>query len=265
MNGIPLKKKLQSDAPVFGTVFNLVTTPSVVDVLPAKGLDFVIAMTEHTALNLSDFLPLRWALAGTGIACLARVDSHDPMVISKACDGFSDGVVVPYVEDVTHLKRMIAAAKCRPLAGAAREHLITSGEWPSDKTKAYVEAKCAETVFVAMIESVTAIENLDAICSVSGLDAIFVGPNDLTMTMGIPEERDSREFVDTLQHVIDTAQKHGVAAGAHFSKIEHGKRLVQQGARFIPYSSDMRLIQHGIPAWLTALRGEAHFGSERIL
>jgi 2-keto-3-deoxy-L-rhamnonate aldolase RhmA len=156
---------------------------------------------------------------------------------------------------VEQLRRLAAAAKHRPLKGEALERLLADGEWPSDKTRAAVEAKCANTLFVPMIESVRAVENLDAICSIPGVDAVFVGPNDLTNTMGIPEQRDNPAFVETIQRIIDVAAKHGVAAGAHFSKLEHARRLIRQGGRFIPFSSDARLIQAGVPTFLAALRG----------
>lgn len=259
-----IKQKLANGERVFGTFIVYAIHPAVVEILPDEGLDFVILNTEHNALHMADFVALRHALRAKGIAALLRVDTQDPWDAAKACDTF-DGVVVPYAEDVELLKRIAAAAVFRPLKGDALERLITTGEWPSEKTKAYVENKCADTLFVPMIESARAVADLDAICSVPGIDAVFVGPNDLSMTMGIPEERDNPEFIAIIQKIIDTAEKHGIAAGAHYSKIEHAKRLVAQGARFIPYSSDLRLIQFGIPSFLEELSGRASGGEEKII
>lgn len=261
MSAARVRAALRRGDRVFGTFFQYTTDPAVVEVLPDEGLDFVIVNAEHNALDLADFLPVRWALKSKGIACLARVHGRDPDDVAKACDTF-DGVVVPYVEDVGELRRCIAAAKYRPLKGKALDRLVASGEWPSEKTRAYVETKCADTLFVGMIESVRALENLDAICALPGLDAAFVGPNDLTVSMGIPEERDHPDFLAALRRLIATAERHGVAAGAHFSRLEHSQRLISMGARFIPYGSDLRMIQQGTAAFLAALRGAATGAAE---
>jgi len=250
-----LKEKLAAGGTAVGTFLAYVTNPAVVDVFPDDGLDFVILNTEHTALNMSDFHGLQYAFRTKGIACLMRVHNRDPEDVAKACDAFPDGVVVPYVEDVDELRHLVAAAKYRPLKGPAIEKIIKTGQFPSDKTREYVEQKCGGTFFCAMIESVTALENLDAICAVPGIDAVLVGPNDLSVSMGIPEERDNPEFIAAVQQIIDTAARHGIAAGAHYSRIEHAQRLIRQGARFIPYASDLRFIQHGLAETLIELRG----------
>ena len=93
-------------------------------------LDFVIVTAEHNALDIADFLPMRYALNAKGIACLARTHSRDPDDVSKVCDSF-DGVVVPYVEDVAHAKALAAAAVYRPLKGKALQRVLDKNEWPS--------------------------------------------------------------------------------------------------------------------------------------
>ena len=265
MSGARMKQKLANGERVFGTFFQYVTNPAVVEVLPDEGLDFVIVNEEHNALDMADFLPLRFALETKGIACLVRVPGRDPDRVAKACDAFPDGVVIPYVEDPVELRALVGAAKRRPLKGEALERLLTTGEYPSEASRRWIEEKCANTFFAAMVESVRALENLEAICATPGVDAVFVGPNDLTVSMGIPEERDHPDFIAAIQRIIDTAEAHGVAAGSHFSKLEHAQRLIEQGARFIPFSSDLRLIQAGVPTFLQALRGQASGGPERII
>lgn len=254
MMGKRLKEKLQAKERVYGFFIVSMTYPTSVDMLPDDGVDFVVCTTEHNALDLADFIPLQQPLRARGIACLARVHSHDPWDIARVCDTY-DGVVVPYVEDVEQVKRMVAAAKYRPLKGEALERLVQTGEYPGDATREYLEQRNANTVFCPMIESPRSVENLDAICAIPGIDAVFVGPNDLTVSMGIPEERDSPEFVDIMQRIIDTADRYGVAAGCHLHKLEHSQRLIKQGARFIPYGSDHQFIAEGVKGLLANLKG----------
>lgn len=254
MNGQRLKEKLQAGERVFGFFVMTMRYPTVVEVLPEEGVDFVVCTTEHNALDLADFVPLQYALRLRGIACLARVHSQDPWDIARVCDTF-DGVVVPYVEEVEEVKRMVAAAKCRTLKGEALERFVQTGEFPSDQTRQYIEQRNANAVFCPMIESPRSVANLDAICAIPGIDAVFVGPNDMTVSMGIPEERDHPDFVAIMQRIIDTAERHGVAAGCHFHKLEHAQRLIAQGGRFIPYGSDHQFIGEGVRGFLAELRG----------
>jgi 2-keto-3-deoxy-L-rhamnonate aldolase RhmA len=230
------------------------TNPGIVDLIPPNSLDFVICTAEHNALDIADFLPLRYALAAKGIACLARTHSRDPDDVSKVCDSF-DGVVVPYVEDIELAKRLAAAAVYRPLKGAALERVLKEGKWPSEHTKKYCfEERCADTLFVPMIESVQAVENLDAICSIPGVNALFVGPNDLTTNMGIPNEYDHPDFIVMMQRIIDAGNRHHIAAGSWFGKPEQQLRTRKQGGRFVVYASESAMMRDAMADVFAKLR-----------
>jgi 2-keto-3-deoxy-L-rhamnonate aldolase RhmA len=252
--GKALKEKLIRGDAVFGTFISHAVNPAIVDMVPDNSLDFVIVTAEHNALDLAEFLPIRYALAAKGIATLARTHSRDPDDVSKVCDSY-DGVVVPYVEEVEHCKRLAAAAVYRPLKGRALERVISEGKWPSEGTRKYItEERCANTVFVPMIESLRGIENLDAICSIPSVHAVFVGPNDLTTTMGIPNEYDHPDLIAALQKIIHTANMRHVAAGCWFGKREQALRTMRQGARFVVFSSDGVLLKEAIDQSFSALR-----------
>ncbi len=254
MSAKALKDKLIKGERVYGTFFQHAICPAVVDFLPPGALDFVIVTAEHNALDVADFLPMKYALNAKGIACLARTHSRDPDDVSKVCDSF-DGVVVPYVEEVAHAKALAAAAVYRPLKGRALQKAIDKNEWPSQKTKDYVtNVKCADTVFIPMIESLAGIENLDAICSIPGVHAVFVGPNDLTTTMGIPNEYDHKDLIALLKRVIDVADRHHVAAGCWFGRTDQMLRTIRQGARLVVYSNDSAMMKDAMSAAFTELR-----------
>lgn len=254
MNAITLKHKLQRGDTVYGTLIQHAVTPAMVDFLPDGALDFVVVTAEHNALDIADFLPLRYALQAKGIACLARTHSRDPEDVAKVCDSF-DGCVVPYVESVEEAKQLAAAAVYRPLKGKALQQVLDGGPWPSEATKKYVtKKKCADTIFIPMIESVEGVNNLESICAIPGVHGIFVGPNDLTVNMGIPNEYDSPKFVATLQKIIDTADRYHVAAGCWFGTVEQGVRTIRQGSRLVIYSNDALLLKNAFSREFGALR-----------
>ena len=245
MSGKILKEKLAAGKAVYGTLIAHLTDPAIVNVIPEDMLDFVIVTPEHTAYDIGDFLPLRQALAAKGIACLARTHGRDEADVAKVCDSY-DGVVVPYVEDVEEVKRLAAAAVYRPLKGKRLDRVLATAEWPSEKTREYIAEKNADTVFVPMIESIPAVENLDGICSVPGVDALFVGPGDMTANMGIPKEYDHPDLIATIQKVIDAGAKKNIAAGSWFGTVEQASRTVKQGARFVVYGNDGLLLKQAM-------------------
>ena len=252
--GKVLKDKMLQGHTVYGTFFQYTVNPAIVDVIPDNTLDFVIISAEHNALDLAEFLPVRYALAAKGIACLARTHSREPDDVSKVCDTF-DGVVVPYVEDVEHAKRLAAAAVFRPLKGVALDAVLAAGKWPSEKTRQYVtEIRCENTVFVPMIESVLGVENLERICAISGVHAVFVGPNDLTTNMGIPNEYDHPDLIAMLQRIIDVANRSHVAAGSWFGRRDQMERTIKQGARFVVYSNDGAFFRESLEQSFSQLR-----------
>ncbi len=253
MSGKLLKEKLKAGKTVYGTMFANELDPAVVNWLPEGMLDFVIVTPEHTAHDIGDFLAVRHALESKGIACLARTHTRDESDIAKVCDSY-DGVVVPYVEDVEEVKRLAAAAIYRPLKGKVLDRVLATGKWPSKKTQDYVANKNADTVFIPMIESVPAIENLDGICSIPGIDALFVGPGDMTANMGIPKEYDHPDLVANIQKVIDAGKKHGIAAGSWFGTTEQALRTIRQGARLVVYGNGGLLMQQAMESVFPKLK-----------
>lgn len=161
---------------------------------------------------------------------------------------------MPYVEDVAEAKQLAAAAVYRPLKGERLDRVLEKGEWPSEKTKKAVEAKNENTVFIPMIESVPAVENLEAICAIEGVHAVFVGPGDLTVNMGIPKEYDSPQLIAILKKIIDTADRGHVAAGCWFGERYQALRTINQGARLVVFSNDGLLFQNAVDAEFSALR-----------
>ncbi len=253
MTGKILRDKLIKGDRVYGTLLQHAVVPAMVDIIPPNSLDFAIVTCEHTALDLAEFLPLRYALASKGIACLARIHSRDEADVARVCDTF-DGVVVPYAEDYEETKRLAAAAVYRPLKGKVLEEIVTKGKWPNQRTEDYVEKRNENTVFIPMIESVPAIENLDKICSIPGVHAVFVGPGDLTTNMGIPKEYDHPDLIANIQKVINIADRHHVGAGSWFGEMHQQLRTIRQGARLVVFSNDGLMLSKAMEQSFTELR-----------
>jgi 4-hydroxy-2-oxoheptanedioate aldolase len=111
------------------------------------------------------------------------------------------------------------------------------------------------SVVIIGIESTPAIENLEAILDVPGIDAIFIGPHDLTVSLGIPEQYDHPRFEEAVRYIITTSQARGIPAGGHWQQVEQVQKWQDEGSRFILFSSDGRALSEGYRSALKTFRG----------
>ena len=152
---------------------------------------------------------------------------------------------------------MVAAAKWRPLKGEAVERVVAEGEHVSAATRAYLEERNRNSIAIIGIESVAAVNNLEAILEVPGIDGIFVGPNDMSISLGFPDDYDRPEYKDTVKRVIDMSEAKGVGTLVHHQTPELSTYWIDQGARFVLHGTDRRALTEGFRADFGKLRASA--------
>ena len=128
-------------------------------------------------------------------------------------------------------------------------------EYRGISTAEYLTVANDNTLLAIQIESVQALERLDEIVSVPGVDAVFIGPEDLSQSMGIPGQIEHARMREAYQRVIDACGRHGVASGMHFRDLTMMKEWISRGMRFVAYKTDFRLLQDASTAALKTLRG----------
>ena len=188
------------------------------------------------------------------VAPIVRIPIPDSHYVTMAMDAGAQGVLAPYCETVSQVKEVVAAAKWRPLKGEAVERVVDSGQHISDATRAYLEDRNKNSVCIIGIESVAAVNNLENILGVPGIDGIFVGPNDLSISLGIPDQYDRQEYQNTVKKVIDTAGARGIGVLVHHQTPELSTFWMGQGARFILHGTDRRALAEGFRSEFTHLR-----------
>ena len=128
------------------------------------------------------------------------------------------------------------------------------GEHVSDATKAYLEDRNRNSIAIIGIESVAAVKVLDEMLDVPGIDGIFVGPNDMSISLGVPDQYDRPEYKETVKGIIDKAGKKGIATLVHHQTPELSTYWIGQGARFVLHGTDRRALTEGFKADFTTLR-----------
>ena len=254
MNGAELKATLKSGGRVFGTMISLNRNPKWAPVLDGVGLDYVVIDTEHSPRGrgeLGDYLTM---FNTTGVVPIVRIPIPDSHYVTMAIDAGAQGVLAPYCETVDEAVEVVAAAKWRPLKGEAVRKVMATGEHASDATRAYLEERNKNNVVIIGIESVAAVENLSNILNVPDIDGIFVGPNDLSISLGFPDQYDRQEYQNTVKHIIDTAGAKGIAVLVHHQTPELSSFWISQGARFILHGTDRRAMAEGFRTEFGRLR-----------
>lgn len=242
MNGIEFCRALREGRRVYATA---ITSPSPMlpGVIQQTGLDFVFIDTEHIALNRETVSWMCRTYAALGLPPIVRIPSPDAYEACKVLDGGALGVVAPYVETPEQVKALVGATKLRPLKGRRLHGALAGEEVLEPELRKYLQARTEGTACIVNVESIPAMENLDAILDVEEVDAILIGPHDLSCNMGIPEQYHHPKFNEAVLEIIRKARAKGRGVGVHYSwgldlQIEWAKA----GANIIIHASDIALV-----------------------
>lgn len=254
MTGEELRQKLNNGQIVYGTMLFLARNPRWARLMAGLKVDYIIIDNEHAAYSRGEVADFIAALDAAGIAPIVRVPFPSPHHVRMALDAGAHGVLVPYCETVAEVKEVVGAARWRPLKGALLNRAIETGELPSQATREYLHKNNRHSFVMIGIESAPGLENLEAIVQVKGIDVIFVGPNDLTISMGIPDQMDHPRYEEALRRVIKTCAAQKLPVAIHLHSVEAVTKWVNQGARFVLYTSDTRIVQKSFSQDFEAIR-----------
>ena len=245
--------KLHLGERVFGTLI-VSPSPRWPDAVRQCGLDFVFIDTEHIALDRHQVSWMCQAYAALGLPPIVRIPSPDPFAATMALDGGAAGVIAPYIETAAQVQALRGAVKLRPIKGRKLQGLL-KGDAPEPELAAYVALAAKSKLLVVNIESVPAIEALEEILAVPGLDAVLIGPHDLSCNLGMPEQYARKEFLSACETIFRKARKAKVGAGIHYwGSAEEQARFLEMGANLLIHSADITLFQKHLRQELDAVK-----------
>ncbi len=216
---------------------------SVAEIMGQAGYDWVAVDLEHGAVAVHQLPDLFRALELGGTLPLVRLAQGHPKDCKQALDAGAGGVIVPMVDSAEHLIAMRDACRWPPAGtrgvGFSRANLFGK----------HFDAYCAEAqapLLVAMIEHVRAVDNFDAILQVGGLDAVLVGPYDLSASMGLTAQFDHPEFQAAMERIRAQAAQRQMPCGVHVvaPSPEQLNQRIEEGYRFLAYSIDAVMLNH---------------------
>lgn len=254
MRGKELVAALRRGDRVYATC---ITSPSAKwpPMVAGLGLDFVFIDTEHIPLGRETTAWMCQAYRALNLAPVVRVPRPDPYQACVALDGGASGVIFPYVESVDEVRALRGAVKLRPLKGERLQRTLRGDEELDSTTADYLAKRNADNVLIVNIESRAAIERLDEILAVPDVDALLVGPHDLSISLDLPERYDHPAFLEAVGTIIRKAREAKVGVGVHFSEgLEPHLAWAREGANLIIHSSDFKAAGDALAADIRRLR-----------
>lgn len=239
----PVKKLLRDGKPVFGTWATLVSNPKMMRLLAATGLDFVLLEMEHSDFSISDVSAMALVARASGIVPIARPDGHKPHDMTRLLDAGAQGLLLPCIDSPEQLEAIMKVTKYYPrgerilnLRGSHTDYLRYED---TDKQIAHINA---ETLMVAMVETRDSLDALPEICDVDGLDAIMIGPDDLSQNLGVPGQVSHPLMNEATERVIEVCTQKNIPWGFSCQSIEAGKKWIDRGIQWMPLSNDANAI-----------------------
>jgi 4-hydroxy-2-oxoheptanedioate aldolase len=222
------------------------------ETMAQQGWDSLTIDLQHGVIDYTALVPMLQAISTTSTVPVVRVPWLEPGIVMKTLDAGAYAIICPMVNTREDVQKLVAWTNYAPQGtrsyGPVRATLYGGAD--------YFEHANATIVRFAMIETAQALDNLDAILSVDGLDAIYIGPSDLSISLGCKPSFDELEpkAAQAVEHILARAKHHGVVAGMHNGSPPAARARIAKGFRFVTVGSDARLLAAGSQEILQAMR-----------
>jgi 2-keto-3-deoxy-L-rhamnonate aldolase RhmA len=249
-----VKQKLKAGKPAIGT-WVTVGHPDMTMYLADMGFDWLVCDMEHSPFGSETYHFMVQSMLYARDKCmpLARIPWTDLIWAKKVLDAGAMGLVVPRIESAEQAKELVRIMKYPPKGERGAGPRLAAFRDPE-----YFTTANDEILVIPMIESVKGVENLDAIFSVEGIDACFVGPSDLSLDMGIHKQYTNPRFIETLDRIVEAGRAHGVAPGMHcFTNPDttHINDAIKRGFQFCALDTDMGYLTRVVKSTLASVQG----------
>ena len=217
-----------------------------------QGWDSLTIDLQHGVVDYQAMVPMLQAISTTDTVPVVRVPWLEPGILMKTLDAGAYGVICPMVNTREDAKKLVAYTHYAPRGtrsfGPVRALLYGGADDPQHANDTIVT--------FAMIETAQALDNLDDILSVPGLDAIYIGPSDLSLALGCTPTFDNLDpkAAEAVEHILARAKAHGLVAGIHNGSTEAALRRIAMGFQFVTVSSDARLMAAGAQQVVATMR-----------
>ena len=248
-----IKQVIQDGGAVAGPFLG-VPSPMVMELLGAGGCDFVLIDTEHSALGMLETENLIRAAELWSVTPVVRVYAHQPALINKALDAGAQGLLMPQVNSAEQAERIVQAARFGPHGQRGLGSVTRSAGYGGEDISAYVTAANEANLILVQIETTEGVRNLKSILKVPGIDMIFIGPSDLSQSLGFPGQRQHPTVIETIDEIVSKTKQAGIPLGTVAGDPRTARDLVEKGFQFLVFDTT-RLIVRAARAYMDGFHG----------
>lgn len=252
-----IKANLKAGYPVFGIMLSAIHGGRWTQMLASTTLDYVVIDWEHGFRPRDEIAAVVNTAKSADLTAIVRVPDVDPLFVAMARDAGADGVLVPYCEDLDMVKACASKLRLHPLKGEWLHRASTKGQFPSEKTQKYLENRNKDLLFVLGVESKPAVDKIEDLLNCGEIDGVFVGPNDMTTSLGIPDEVSNELYIRTVEDLVSVCDARGIPMMVHHQTMETSLKILEIGARFVLHSSDANILRNAINSDMERLRKAA--------
>jgi 2-keto-3-deoxy-L-rhamnonate aldolase RhmA len=249
-----LRKRVLTGECVYGTMIRQARDPGAPAIFAAAGFDFVFIDMEHGNYSMETVADLIWGAKSAGIATIIRVPHLETHFISRVLDAGAEGIMVPMTSTRQQAEEIVRFSKYTPLGQRGFGTQTGQTDYKPLKASEFMKEANENTLIVAQIETREAIENIEVILDVEGIDVGLIGPNDLSISMGIPDQMGSEIITKAIDKVVESAKKKGKASGIHIGNIEALKKWRTKGMTVLAYSTDIGFMYNASKSNLEELK-----------
>jgi 4-hydroxy-2-oxoheptanedioate aldolase len=246
------KARLAAGETVYGP-FMKALDASFMEITGYAGFDFAILDMEHGPASHADMQNLIRGAALGGLVPIVRVADSSESSISKALDLGADGVQVPQIQSAAEARAVVKAAKYFPRGERGVCRFVRAAKYSSIPRNEYF-AKANEALVILQVEGAKGLENLDEIMAVDGLDILFIGPYDLSQSLGVPGDVANPIVVEAIKDISSRAKKAGVVTGVFADVPEAALRWRAAGIQYLSYSVDVGIYTEACRSILKAIK-----------
>ena len=249
-----LKAMAKSKSAKFGHFVVEFATPGIGHILKSAGCDFVLFDLEHSGFHFETVKSVLRYFEAAQLPAIVRVPSKEYHHIARAMDMGAEGLMLPMVSTAEEAREIVHAMKYHPAGGRGVALQVAHDRYRPGAVAVKFAAANARSTLFCQIETAAGVENADEMASIDGVDALWVGHFDLSVSLGVPGQFDHPDFKRAIDRTVAACRKHGKALGRLVPTVEQGVELYNAGFDFVCYSGDVWVLHNALAEAITKLR-----------
>jgi len=237
-----VKEMLQNRQVVIGTMIALVRTPAIATIVKQVGFTFVVIDLEHSSFSLETMADIAQMARGINLVPIVRVPFTKQKPLSRYLDAGAMGLLLPHVETLDDLEQAVKQIRYFPLGERSISFHNAHTDFHPGQRDETLKRLNEETMLLVQIESEKGANNLENLLATGQVDAVFIGPNDLSQSMGYPGQINHPKVVARIQHIITVCERFNIASGVHTYTPSDTAQWVKRGARIFMFGTDTRFL-----------------------